>query len=103
MRGAILPGNSTTELHEYPVGKPGYGEVLDWIEEVIYTQKFEGAAGNMMNANFLARDLGLADKSELSGPNGGPLQTEEVSARDIINGKLARLVTRSPGDTSGAD
>ncbi len=28
MRGAILPGNSTTELHEYPVGKPGYGEVL---------------------------------------------------------------------------
>ena len=99
---ALRMGTTTATLTNYrPV--PGYSEVLDWMEEVIYTQKFEGAAGNMMNANFLARDLGLADKSELSGPNGGPLQTEEVSARDIINGKLARLVTRSPGDTSGAD
>ena len=43
------------------------------------------------------------ERMEHSGPNGGPIQTEEVSARDIINGKLARLVARSPGDTGGAD
>ena len=42
-------------------------------------------------------------RMEHVGKNGGPIQTEEVSARDIINGKLARLVTRSPGDTGGAD
>ena len=28
MQGAILPGNSTTELREFPVPTPGHGEVL---------------------------------------------------------------------------
>ena len=28
MQGAILPGNSTTELKEYPIPTPGHGEVL---------------------------------------------------------------------------
>lgn len=28
MQGAVLPGNSTTELREYQVPKPGHGEVL---------------------------------------------------------------------------
>ena len=28
MQGAILPGNSTTQLREYPVSQPGPGEVL---------------------------------------------------------------------------
>ena len=28
MQGAVLPGNSTTELRQYPVGRPGHGEVL---------------------------------------------------------------------------
>ncbi len=28
MQGAVLPGNSTTRLREYPVGRPNHGEVL---------------------------------------------------------------------------
>jgi len=28
MRGAVLPGDSTVELHEYPVPEPGHGQVL---------------------------------------------------------------------------
>ncbi|MFN2203004.1 MAG: zinc-dependent alcohol dehydrogenase family protein [Caldilineaceae bacterium] len=28
MRGAVLPGNSTVEIHEYPVPEPGHGQVL---------------------------------------------------------------------------
>lgn len=36
------------------------------IREIIYTQKFEGAAAGFLNANLIARDLGLADKKELS-------------------------------------
>jgi len=28
MRGAVLPGNSTTEMREFPVPTPGHGEVL---------------------------------------------------------------------------
>lgn len=39
-------------------------QVITRIENVIYTQKFEGAAAGLLNANIIARDLGLADKSE---------------------------------------
>lgn len=28
MKGAILPGNSTAEIHEFPIPTPGHGEVL---------------------------------------------------------------------------
>lgn len=48
-------------------------EVMEWAEAVIYVWKFEGAAAGQLNPAIIARDLGLADKSELSGPGGGPV------------------------------
>jgi hypothetical protein len=39
--------------------------VIEKIEEVIYSQKFSGAATGFFNANIIARDLGLADKKEI--------------------------------------
>jgi len=47
--------------------KEGFGEVIERIEEIIYTQKFEGAACNLLNANIIARDLGLKDHKEVEG------------------------------------
>lgn len=38
-------------------------EVLTRIEHICFTQKFEGAAAGFFNANIIARDLGLVDKS----------------------------------------
>ena len=40
-------------------------EVTTRIDEIIYKQKFEGAAVGAFNANIIARDLGLIDKKEL--------------------------------------
>ena len=34
------------------------------IEEIIKDQKFAGAAADLLNANIIARDLGLSDKKE---------------------------------------
>lgn len=39
-------------------------EACDWIDNVIYTQKFEGAAAGIFNAGIISRDLGLADRTE---------------------------------------
>lgn len=36
--------------------------VVKWAKNVIYDQKFTGAAAGMLNANIISRDLGLADK-----------------------------------------
>jgi hypothetical protein len=38
--------------------------VCTHIREIIFTQKFEGAAVGAFNANLIARDLGLTDKQE---------------------------------------
>ena len=39
-------------------------EVVTRVRNVIYAQKFENAAAGQLNANIIARDLGLADKKE---------------------------------------
>lgn len=36
--------------------------VIEWIEQTIYNQKFEGASIGVFNANIISRDLGLVDK-----------------------------------------
>jgi hypothetical protein len=44
-----------------------FSSVIERIEKTIYNQKFQGASADLLNANIIARDLGLADKRELSG------------------------------------
>lgn len=41
-----------------------FSQVIREIERIIYTQKFEGAAADLLNPNIIARDLGLTDKKE---------------------------------------
>ena len=41
-----------------------YNHVVTRAERVIYSQKFAGAAADLLNANIIARDLGLRDKQE---------------------------------------
>lgn len=65
--------------------RDGFGDVTSRVDEIIRTQKFEGASAGLLNANIIARDLGLADKSELGGKDGGPVQV-------IIQGKDAELL-----------
>lgn len=40
-------------------------EVIHEAEQVIYDQKFSGAAADLLNANIIARDLGLVDKKDV--------------------------------------
>jgi hypothetical protein len=40
------------------------------VEDAIFRQKFEGASADLLNANIIARDLGLADKKDLSSTDG---------------------------------
>lgn len=45
--------------------KDDFTAVIEQISQTIYTQKFEGAASGFFNANIIARDLGLKDKTEI--------------------------------------
>ena len=53
--------------------------VTTQVEAIIRDQKFTGASAGLLNANIIARDLGLADKSELTGKDGGALEVKDVT------------------------
>lgn len=42
-----------------------FSKVIKHVEDIIYTQKLEGATVGAYNPNIIARDLGLTDKTEL--------------------------------------
>ena len=54
---------------------PDFLGVVKEVEEIIYNQKFTGAAADLLNPNIIARELGLADKqqNEHTGVDGKPI------------------------------
>jgi len=55
---------------------PDFFRITKEVEEIIYNQKFTGAAADLLNANIIARELGLSDKvqNEHTGKDGTALQ-----------------------------
>lgn len=71
-----------------------FSDVVTRAEEVIYSQKFAGAAADLLNANIIARDLGLADKKDLSSTDGTMTPKADMNPQDaakayqdLMNGK----------------
>lgn len=54
---------SETCWYEYRK-RDDFKEVITRVERIIYNQKFAGASADLLNANIIARDLGLSDKRE---------------------------------------
>ena len=71
------------------------------VERIIRDQKFAGAAADLLNANIIARDLGLADKSELTGKDGKDLIPEAKSDRDMAREIAFALAAGRLGDKGG--
>jgi hypothetical protein len=59
--------------------KTDFLHIVTRAEEIIRDQKFSGAAADLLNANIIARDLGLADKQEHTGKDGGPIETADMT------------------------
>ena len=49
---------------------PDFFGVCESVEKSIYQQKFTGASADLLNASIIARDLGLADKQDLTSSDG---------------------------------
>lgn len=46
--------------------EPGFSEVMEFIESVIYEQKFQLAANGVINAAFIAKDLGVDQPTQIN-------------------------------------
>jgi len=62
----IFCGVNTSYWRQFKGGDHvDFSTVISQIEEVVYNQKYSGAASGIFNSNIIARDLGLADKKEV--------------------------------------
>lgn len=60
-------------------------------EEIIYDQKFSGAAADLLNANIIARDLGLKEQSQVEDV------TPDKGDRDKRRSRIKELFSRGTG------
>lgn len=65
-----------------------FSQVITRIREIIYTQKFTGAAAGFLNANIIARDLGLSEKTDLT--SGG----EKIQGFNYLPPNEANYITK---------
>lgn len=80
--------------------KQDFSTVTSRVDEIIRLQKFEGASAGLLNANIIARDLGLADKAEHTGKDGAPLIPEDRSGYDLAR-RIAFALAGADGKSSG--
>ncbi|AUR84230.1 DNA-packaging protein, partial [Vibrio phage 1.052.A._10N.286.46.C3] len=64
--------------------RPAFVEVCKLIENTIKEQKFTGAAADLLNPAIIARDLGLADKKEVTNKSDIKV-TADMSPSDSSN------------------
>lgn len=55
---ALYAGCTINTLNRYR-SEAGYGEVMEFIDSVIYEQKFQLAANGIVNPGFIGKDLGI--------------------------------------------
>lgn len=75
-----------------------FSDVITRIEDIIYTQKFEGATVGVFNANIIARDLGLVDKSDVT-TKGEKITTIDYSK--LSDGALEEIAKAGTGESEG--
>lgn len=66
----------------------GFSNITTRAEEIIYDQKFSGAAADLLNANIIARDLGLKEQSQVEDV------TPDKGDRDKRRSRIKELLSR---------
>lgn len=66
---------STWHRYKNDEGYEDFFKVIMQAENIIYEQKFTGAAADLLNANIISRELGLADKKDLQSTDGSMTPT----------------------------
>lgn len=60
-----------------------FSRVVAKVEVIIRNQKLTGAAADMLNANIIAREIGLSDKQEITGRDGGPIEHANITFEPV--------------------
>lgn len=80
----IYLGVGTSTWHDYKnkTEYKDFSEVISQVEDIMFTQKFEGATVGAFNASIIARDLSLVDKSETKTIIEQPLFPDDIPTNE---------------------
>lgn len=81
----VYLGISEQTWRNYRDSNPAYFEVTKLITDAMYDQKFAGASAGIFNANIIARDLGLKDKSEIDHQSSDGSMTPKDAGRAVLD------------------
>lgn len=84
-------GVTRSTWNEWKTSRSDFSDVMTWAEDVIYRQKFEGASADLLNPNIIARDLGLADKKDVTSSDGS-MTPQTMDLSKLSTEALAELV-----------
>lgn len=76
--------------------RKGFAEITTRVDAIIRDQKFAGASAELLNPQIIARDLGLKDQQEISGPEGGPIEVSDTELATRL-ATILNLAKRSDG------
>lgn len=104
LEGFRLFSNITDACWHAYTQRPEFTKVCKQVMEVIRNQKFAGAAAGFFNHAIIARDLGLADKKELTGVDNTPLIPPEQGDNRAKNMRAMMLAALAvDADSNGEE
>lgn len=79
-----------------------FSTIITRAEKIIYQQKFTGAAADLLNANIIARDLGLKDTAahEHTSPDGSMTPRSVIDTSKLSAATIAELMAAKPDDSN---
>ena len=72
-----------TTWDEWKTSRSDLSDIITRAEAIIFAQKFEGASADLLNANIIARELGLADKSDHTSSDGSMTPRRELTDEEL--------------------
>lgn len=73
-------------------GYQDFFPVVEKVEQIIRSQKFEGASAGLLNANIIARDLGLKDGIEADHRSSDGSMTPKTVDNNLVEALTKKLI-----------
>lgn len=71
--------------------QPGFDSVMEFIDSVIYEQKFQLAANGIINANFIGKEIGIDKPAEIAVTNSVTEAVTPEVLKDAIKDVLGEI------------
>ena len=81
-RFRLFAGLSASVLEKWR-REPGFSDVMDFIDGVVYEQKFQLAANNIVNAGFIGKEIGIEKPATVTIENNTSASVDAVTAEEV--------------------